>query len=254
VRAIGRRPLPGREGAWSAASVTPSSRPRCNAWCRISWDVLRRERGRRRRPPPSSPTLLLCLRGPRSRDPVEHGGSAEWPIRIARTQLIEPCKRPAALDASVGDRLRHEPSDSESLAPFSEASRQQGHESQSDVAETRARQHGAQSPADPTVRGRSQRAVNAARVVAARADPLTVQRAAREFAKEELADHRYVMVLHDHQANPHVHLSVRAESNHGDRLNPRKADLQRWRKTFAERLRGWRIDAESGTATSRYGA
>jgi hypothetical protein len=36
-------------------------------------------------------------------------------------------------------------------------------------------------------------------------DPLVVLRAAREFAKIELADHRYVMVLHDHQANPHVH-------------------------------------------------
>jgi hypothetical protein len=33
-------------------------------------------------------------------------------------------------------------------------------------------------------------------------DPLTVQRAAREFAQIELADHKYVMVLHDHQANP----------------------------------------------------
>ena len=41
-------------------------------------------------------------------------------------------------------------------------------------------------------------------------DALTVQRAAREFAKAELADHKYVMVLHDHQANPHVHISVRA--------------------------------------------
>ena len=67
-------------------------------------------------------------------------------------------------------------------------------------------------------------------------DPLIVQRAAREFAKAEFADHRYVMVLHDHQANPHVHLSVRAESKHGKRLNPRKADLQRWRETFAEKL------------------
>jgi hypothetical protein len=35
------------------------------------------------------------------------------------------------------------------------------------------------------------------------ADPLIVQRAAREFAQAELADHKYVMVLHDHQANPH---------------------------------------------------
>src|SRR5882672_11670693 len=49
-------------------------------------------------------------------------------------------------------------------------------------------------------------------------DPLSVQRAAREFAQVELADHKYVMVLHDHQANPHVHISVRAESKHGRRL------------------------------------
>ena len=82
-------------------------------------------------------------------------------------------------------------------------------------------------------------------------DPLNVQRAARELAKEEFADHRYVMVLHDHQANPHVHLSVRAESKHGKRLNPRKADLQRWRETFAERLRGWGIDAEATRQATR---
>jgi hypothetical protein len=35
-------------------------------------------------------------------------------------------------------------------------------------------------------------------------DPLIVQRAAREFARDELGDHRYVMALHDDQANPHV--------------------------------------------------
>ncbi|WP_083440876.1 relaxase/mobilization nuclease domain-containing protein [Aquincola tertiaricarbonis] len=82
-------------------------------------------------------------------------------------------------------------------------------------------------------------------------DPSIVQRAAREFARAELAGHKYVMVLHDHQAHPHVHLSVRAESNHGRRLNPRKADLQRWRETFAEKLRGWGIDAEATRATTR---
>jgi hypothetical protein len=76
-------------------------------------------------------------------------------------------------------------------------------------------------------------------------DPLILQRAAREFAADELADHKYVMVLHDHQANPHVHVSVRAESKHGKRLNPRKADLHRWRETFAEKLRGWGIEAEA---------
>lgn len=79
-------------------------------------------------------------------------------------------------------------------------------------------------------------------------DPLAVWRAAKEFAQTELADHKYVMVLHDHQANPHVHLSVRVESRHGHRLNPRKGDLRRWRETFAEKLQGWGVEAN---ATSR---
>lgn len=82
-------------------------------------------------------------------------------------------------------------------------------------------------------------------------DPLSVQRAAREFAQAELADHKYVMVLHDHQANPHVHISVRAESKHGRRLNPRKADLHRWRETFAEKLRGHGVDAEATRQATR---
>jgi hypothetical protein len=82
-------------------------------------------------------------------------------------------------------------------------------------------------------------------------DPLTVQRAAREFAQVELADHKYVMVLHDHQANPHVHISVRAESKHGKRLNPRKADLHRWRETFAEKLRNHGIEAEATRQATR---
>jgi hypothetical protein len=82
-------------------------------------------------------------------------------------------------------------------------------------------------------------------------DPLTVQRAAREFAQAELADHKYVMVLHDHQANPHVHISVRSESRYGWRLNPRKADLHRWRETFAERLRGYGVEAEATRQATR---
>ena len=60
-----------------------------------------------------------------------------------------------------------------------------------------------------------------------------------------------MLVLHDHQANPHVHLSVRAESRHGRRLNPRKVDLQRWRETFAEKLREWGIDAEATRQATR---
>jgi len=82
-------------------------------------------------------------------------------------------------------------------------------------------------------------------------DPLIVQKAAREFARIEFADHRYVMVLHTHQGNPHVHLSVKAESKHRKRLNPRKADLHRWRETFAERLREWGVDAEASRQAAR---
>lgn len=78
-----------------------------------------------------------------------------------------------------------------------------------------------------------------------------VHRAAREFAKAELAGHRYVMVLHEHQANPHVHLSVRATARDGSRLNPRKTDLHRWRETFAEKLRGWGVEAEATRQATR---
>jgi len=82
-------------------------------------------------------------------------------------------------------------------------------------------------------------------------DPLYVLKASKEFAQTEFADHKYVMVLHDHQANPHVHLSVRAESRYGTRLNPRKADLARWRQTFAEKLRGWGLEAEASARVVR---
>jgi len=60
-----------------------------------------------------------------------------------------------------------------------------------------------------------------------------------------------LLILHEHQANPHVHLSVRAESSAGKRLNPRKTDLHRWRETFAEKLRGWGIDAEATRQATR---
>jgi hypothetical protein len=60
-----------------------------------------------------------------------------------------------------------------------------------------------------------------------------------------------VMVLHQHQTNPHVHLSVRAESRTGERLNPRKGDLHRWREIFAEKLRGWGVEAEATRQATR---
>jgi len=48
-----------------------------------------------------------------------------------------------------------------------------------------------------------------------------------------------------------VHISVRAESKHGKRLNPRKADLHRWRETFAEKLCGYGVEAEATRQATR---
>ncbi len=89
-----------------------------------------------------------------------------------------------------------------------------------------------------------------------RTDPLSVQRAARDFATREFSGFQYAMVLHTFETDPdpnpsphpHVHLTVKAAGLDGMRLNPRKADLQRWREEFAEALREHGIEA---TTTSR---
>ena len=78
-----------------------------------------------------------------------------------------------------------------------------------------------------------------------------LKKAARDFARAELAGHRYVLVLHEHQTAPHVHLVVKAESVTGTRLNPRLADLHRWRETFAQKLRAWGIEAEATRQATR---
>jgi hypothetical protein len=62
--------------------------------------------------------------------------------------------------------------------------------------------------------------------------------ASRAFAREQFAlNHRYAMVLHTDQPNPHVHLVVKAMSEQGERLNIRKATLSEWRHEFARHLR-----------------
>ena len=76
-------------------------------------------------------------------------------------------------------------------------------------------------------------------------DPRAVLQATRQFAEAEVAQHRYLMVLHEHQAHPHVHLCVRVESMAGVRLAVGRADLHRWRETFAQALRSRGVDAEA---------
>ena len=82
---------------------------------------------------------------------------------------------------------------------------------------------------------------------------VAVLRAARDFASIEFQNYQYAMALHTYETdpdadpspNPHVHLCVKATGLDGARLNPRKADLQRWREAFAERLREHGVECEA---------
>jgi Relaxase/Mobilisation nuclease domain len=68
--------------------------------------------------------------------------------------------------------------------------------------------------------------------------------AARQFARQKFARHRYAMVLHTDQQHPHVHLVVKAESELGRRLHIDKQLLRDWREDFAQLMR------EQGIATN----
>jgi hypothetical protein len=80
-----------------------------------------------------------------------------------------------------------------------------------------------------------------------------VRQAAADFARREFENYQYAMALHTFDTdpdknpspNPHVHLCVKALGLDGTRLNPRKAELQRWREGFAQALRENGIEAEA---------
>jgi hypothetical protein len=73
-----------------------------------------------------------------------------------------------------------------------------------------------------------------------------VLEAVRNFAREEFAlQYRYVMVLHTDEPHPHVHMIVKAVSEHGIRLNIRKETLRTWRREFARHLRDQGVAANA---------
>lgn len=83
-------------------------------------------------------------------------------------------------------------------------------------------------------------------------DPLKLRDAARAFALETFADrHEYVLALHTDTPHPHVHLTVRALADDGTRLNPKKADLEAWRRDFARALRERGVEAEATPRRAR---
>ena len=72
-----------------------------------------------------------------------------------------------------------------------------------------------------------------------------VKNAARAFAQEAFNGHEWFMAEHRDEAHPHVHFCVKASDRLGYRLNPRKADLQQWRETFADKLHDYGIEANA---------
>lgn len=83
-------------------------------------------------------------------------------------------------------------------------------------------------------------------------DAVRLHDAAGAFARETLGDRFFwVMALHDEGRHPHVHLTVRSLGADGERLNPRKADLQLWRERFAHALRARSIEAEATPRRAR---
>jgi hypothetical protein len=75
--------------------------------------------------------------------------------------------------------------------------------------------------------------------------PDKVLAAARQFAREKFAQHRYAMVLHTDQQHPHVHLVVKAENELGRRLHIDKQLLRDWREDFAHLMREQGIAANA---------
>src|SRR3984885_10019502 len=77
-----------------------------------------------------------------------------------------------------------------------------------------------------------------------------VHLAVRNLLREEFAlKHRYVMALHTDEPHPHVHVVLKAVSEHGQRLHIRKATLREWRTGFARHLRAGGVAAN---ATQQY--
>ncbi|GGE97449.1 relaxase/mobilization nuclease domain-containing protein [Sphingomonas prati] len=82
-------------------------------------------------------------------------------------------------------------------------------------------------------------------------DPDTVYRAARAFAQTEFERFPYAMALHTDADHPHVHLTVAARGEGGERFNPRKDDLAGWRESFARELRARGVEAEATPRRAR---
>lgn len=106
--------------------------------------------------------------------------------------------------------------------------------------------------ADPRRRATTPFSLSVMLSMPAGTNPVKVREAARAFAREVFADRfDYAFALHTDADHPHVHIAVRALGDHGERLNPKKADLETWRQVFAEKLRERGVEAEATPRRAR---
>lgn len=81
--------------------------------------------------------------------------------------------------------------------------------------------------------------------------------ASRAFAKRAFGgNHEYVFAMHTPSNDEdtefaHMHVVVKLRGFDGKRMNPRKADLQEWRETFAEELRRLGLDVQATPRVAR---
>lgn len=87
-------------------------------------------------------------------------------------------------------------------------------------------------------------------------DPDRFAGAVRGFLATEFDNHPYLYAFHNDTDHPHAHIVVAIKGHDGERLNPRKADLQDWREHFADALvrEGIEADATPALARGRAGA
>lgn len=79
-----------------------------------------------------------------------------------------------------------------------------------------------------------------------------VERAARALSAAEFGGkHDYILVHHADTEHPHAHLTVKSLGYQGQRLDPRKGDLQAWREGFASQMRAQGVEAEATPRRAR---
>ncbi|MFC4314985.1 relaxase/mobilization nuclease domain-containing protein [Steroidobacter flavus] len=70
--------------------------------------------------------------------------------------------------------------------------------------------------------------------------------AVRDFARDKFyLKHRYAMALHTDKPHPHVHVTLKAVSESGSRIDIRRATLRDWRQEFARHLRAHGVEANA---------